>query len=105
MREYERAKDPPITRTLKTTGGSFTPHGPSRLPVQDDAFAPVDVRRESERGKVAVVADAVPVDEDLRHRMAPPGTLAHPRTGKQVTWRSPLPRDMKRLVDSLRKQA
>ena len=32
-------------------------------------------------------------------------TLAHPRTGKLLTWRSPLPRDMKRLVDSLRKQA
>jgi 23S rRNA pseudouridine1911/1915/1917 synthase len=32
-------------------------------------------------------------------------TLQHPQTGKLVSWRSPLPRDMKRLVDSLRDQA
>jgi 23S rRNA pseudouridine1911/1915/1917 synthase len=30
-------------------------------------------------------------------------TLVHPGTGKAMTWRSPLPRDMKRLLDSLRK--
>jgi 23S rRNA pseudouridine1911/1915/1917 synthase len=29
-------------------------------------------------------------------------TLTHPRTGKAMTWRSPLPRDMKRLVQELR---
>ncbi len=32
-------------------------------------------------------------------------TLTHPRTGKVMTWRSPLPRDMKRLLDSLRKDS
>jgi 23S rRNA pseudouridine1911/1915/1917 synthase len=30
-------------------------------------------------------------------------TLTHPRTKKVTTWRSPLPRDMKRLLDALRK--
>jgi 23S rRNA pseudouridine1911/1915/1917 synthase len=30
-------------------------------------------------------------------------TLVHPGTGKVMTWRSALPRDMKRLLDSLRK--
>ncbi|HEX6317558.1 MAG TPA: RluA family pseudouridine synthase [Burkholderiales bacterium] len=30
-------------------------------------------------------------------------TLEHPRTKKVMTWRSPLPRDMKRLLDALRK--
>jgi 23S rRNA pseudouridine1911/1915/1917 synthase len=30
-------------------------------------------------------------------------TLTHPRTGKVMTWRAPLPRDMKRLLDALRK--
>ena len=29
-------------------------------------------------------------------------TLTHPATGEVVTWRSPLPRDFKRLVDALR---
>ena len=29
-------------------------------------------------------------------------TLVHPRTKKEMTWRSPLPRDMKRLLDELR---
>jgi 23S rRNA pseudouridine1911/1915/1917 synthase len=29
-------------------------------------------------------------------------TLTHPRTGKTMTWRSPLPRDMKRLIQDLR---
>jgi 23S rRNA pseudouridine1911/1915/1917 synthase len=29
-------------------------------------------------------------------------TLTHPRTGQQTTWKSPPPRDMKRLIDSLR---
>jgi 23S rRNA pseudouridine1911/1915/1917 synthase len=29
-------------------------------------------------------------------------TLTHPRTGKAMTWRAPLPRDMKRLVQELR---
>jgi 23S rRNA pseudouridine1911/1915/1917 synthase len=28
--------------------------------------------------------------------------LRHPSTGKEMTWRSPLPRDFKKLVDSLR---
>ena len=32
-------------------------------------------------------------------------TLLHPQTRKVVSWRSPLPRDMKRLVDGLRDQA
>jgi 23S rRNA pseudouridine1911/1915/1917 synthase len=32
-------------------------------------------------------------------------TLSHPRTGKPVTWRSPLPRDMKRLLQELRDKA
>jgi 23S rRNA pseudouridine1911/1915/1917 synthase len=32
-------------------------------------------------------------------------SLAHPRTKQAMTWRSPLPRDMKRLLDSLRKGA
>jgi 23S rRNA pseudouridine1911/1915/1917 synthase len=32
-------------------------------------------------------------------------TLTHPRTGKVMTWRAPLPRDMKRLLDSLRKDS
>ena len=32
-------------------------------------------------------------------------TLLHPRTRKTVSWKSPLPRDMKRLVESLRDQA
>ena len=30
-------------------------------------------------------------------------TLTHPRTRQVMTWRSPLPRDMKRLLDALRK--
>jgi 23S rRNA pseudouridine1911/1915/1917 synthase len=29
-------------------------------------------------------------------------TLVHPRTGETMTWRSPLPRDMKRLLQELR---
>jgi len=29
-------------------------------------------------------------------------TLKHPRSGELVTWRSALPRDMKRLVEELR---
>jgi 23S rRNA pseudouridine1911/1915/1917 synthase len=29
-------------------------------------------------------------------------SLSHPRTGKAMTWRSPLPRDMKRLLEELR---
>jgi len=32
-------------------------------------------------------------------------TLTHPRTRKVMTWRSPLPRDMKRLLDTLRSEA
>jgi 23S rRNA pseudouridine1911/1915/1917 synthase len=32
-------------------------------------------------------------------------TLRHPSTGKAMTWRAPLPRDLKRLLDSLRKQS
>jgi 23S rRNA pseudouridine1911/1915/1917 synthase len=32
-------------------------------------------------------------------------TLVHPKSKKAMTWRSPLPRDMKRLVESLRDQA
>jgi len=32
-------------------------------------------------------------------------TLRHPGTRETVSWRSPLPRDMKRLVDTLRDQA
>jgi 23S rRNA pseudouridine1911/1915/1917 synthase len=32
-------------------------------------------------------------------------SLRHPRTRETVSWRSPLPRDMKRLVESLRDQA
>ena len=32
-------------------------------------------------------------------------TLVHPRTGKSMTWRAPLPRDMKRLLDAMRAQA
>ena len=31
-------------------------------------------------------------------------SLVHPSTKKVVTWRSPLPRDMKRLVDELRNE-
>jgi len=31
-------------------------------------------------------------------------TLTHPRTRQVMTWRAPLPRDMKRLLDSLRKE-
>ena len=31
-------------------------------------------------------------------------TLTHPRTRKVMTWRAPLPRDLKRLLDSLRKK-
>lgn len=30
-------------------------------------------------------------------------TLVHPTTGKAVSWSAPLPRDMKRLIDGLRK--
>jgi len=30
-------------------------------------------------------------------------SLVHPVSGQQMTWRSPLPRDMKRLVDALRR--
>jgi 23S rRNA pseudouridine1911/1915/1917 synthase len=30
-------------------------------------------------------------------------TVVHPKTRKIVTWQSPLPRDMKRLVDTLRR--
>jgi 23S rRNA pseudouridine1911/1915/1917 synthase len=29
-------------------------------------------------------------------------TLVHPRTGQKMTWRAPLPRDMKRLLQQLR---
>jgi 23S rRNA pseudouridine1911/1915/1917 synthase len=29
-------------------------------------------------------------------------SLVHPRSRKAMTWRSPLPRDMKRLLDELR---
>jgi 23S rRNA pseudouridine1911/1915/1917 synthase len=29
-------------------------------------------------------------------------SLVHPSSGKTMTWRSPLPRDMKRLLDELR---
>jgi 23S rRNA pseudouridine1911/1915/1917 synthase len=29
-------------------------------------------------------------------------SLVHPKTQQPVSWRSPLPRDMKRLVESLR---
>jgi 23S rRNA pseudouridine1911/1915/1917 synthase len=32
-------------------------------------------------------------------------TLVHPATGKVMTWRAPLPRDLKRLLDELRKGA
>jgi 23S rRNA pseudouridine1911/1915/1917 synthase len=32
-------------------------------------------------------------------------TLTHPRSRKVMTWRAPLPRDLKRLLDSLRKQS
>ena len=32
-------------------------------------------------------------------------TLVHPRTGKPMTWRSALPRDMKRLLQQLRNQS
>jgi 23S rRNA pseudouridine1911/1915/1917 synthase len=32
-------------------------------------------------------------------------TLTHPRTGKAMTWRAPLPRDMKRLLQQLRDEA
>ena len=32
-------------------------------------------------------------------------TLVHPRTGKPTTWRSPLPRDMKRLLQDLRNKS
>ena len=32
-------------------------------------------------------------------------TLKHPRTGKITTWRSPLPRDMKRLLQDLREKS
>jgi 23S rRNA pseudouridine1911/1915/1917 synthase len=32
-------------------------------------------------------------------------SLVHPGTRKAVTWRSPLPRDLKRLVDKLREEA
>jgi len=32
-------------------------------------------------------------------------TFTHPRTGKAMTWRAPLPRDMKRLLEELRNQA
>ena len=32
-------------------------------------------------------------------------TLVHPRTRQVVSWKSPLPRDMKRLVETLRDQA
>ena len=32
-------------------------------------------------------------------------TLTHPRTRKVMTWRAPLPRDMKRLLEALRKDA
>ena len=32
-------------------------------------------------------------------------TLVHPRTHQVVSWKSPLPRDMKRLVETLRDQA
>jgi 23S rRNA pseudouridine1911/1915/1917 synthase len=32
-------------------------------------------------------------------------SLRHPRTGELVTWKSPLPRDMKRLVEELRRDA
>jgi 23S rRNA pseudouridine1911/1915/1917 synthase len=32
-------------------------------------------------------------------------TLTHPRTKKVMTWRAPLPRDMKRLLDALRQDA
>jgi 23S rRNA pseudouridine1911/1915/1917 synthase len=32
-------------------------------------------------------------------------TLVHPRTGQPATWRSPLPRDMKRLLQDLRKKS
>ena len=32
-------------------------------------------------------------------------TLNHPRTGKAMTWRAPLPRDMKRLLQQLRDEA
>jgi 23S rRNA pseudouridine1911/1915/1917 synthase len=32
-------------------------------------------------------------------------TLTHPRTRKSMTWRAPLPRDMKRLLDTLRQEA
>ena len=31
-------------------------------------------------------------------------TLTHPASGEVVTWRSPLPRDLKRLLDSLREE-
>jgi 23S rRNA pseudouridine1911/1915/1917 synthase len=29
-------------------------------------------------------------------------SLVHPSSGEAMTWRSPLPRDMKRLLDELR---
>jgi len=29
-------------------------------------------------------------------------SLRHPSTGEEMTWRAPLPRDLKKLVDSLR---
>jgi 23S rRNA pseudouridine1911/1915/1917 synthase len=29
----------------------------------------------------------------------------HPATGKRMTWASPLPKDMRRLIDRLRKQS
>ena len=32
-------------------------------------------------------------------------TLLHPQTPQVVSWKSPLPRDLKRLVDGLRDQA
>jgi 23S rRNA pseudouridine1911/1915/1917 synthase len=32
-------------------------------------------------------------------------TLTHPRTGKVMTWRAPLPRDLKRLLQDLREKS
>jgi 23S rRNA pseudouridine1911/1915/1917 synthase len=30
-------------------------------------------------------------------------SLKHPKTGEVMTWRAPVPRDMKRLIDELRR--
>ena len=81
--------------TLATTGAAMLVAGCQLLPARHGAAGDPVYRRGTWHG-LAFPRQALHAGEL---------TLTHPRTGKSVTWRAPLPRDMKRLPDTLRKEA